>query len=53
MACALAAWLGNRNPAISAAKLTRNAFGAKRWCGCRVATLGGAPVGYAIYRQTF
>ena len=53
IARALAAWLGNKKPAISAAKLTRNAFGAKRWCSCLVATLGGAPVGYAIYRQTF
>lgn len=53
MARALADELGNKKPAISAAKLTRNAFGAKRWCSCLVAALGGAPVGYAIYCPTF
>ncbi len=53
MARALAVSLGNEKPAITADKLTRNAFGAKRWCSCLVATLGGAPVGYAIYCPTF
>ncbi len=49
MARALADWLDNKKPAISAEKLTRNAFGRKRWCSRLVATLSGAPVGYAIY----
>ncbi len=53
MARALAVWLGNKKPAISAEKLTRNAFGRKRWCSCLVATLSGAPVGYAIYCPIF
>ncbi len=53
MARALAAWLDNKKPAITAEKLTRNAFGRDRWCTCLVATLGGAPVGYAIYCPTF
>ena len=53
MARALAVWLGNKKPAITAEKLTRNAFGRERWCSCLVATLGGAPVGYAIYCPTF
>ena len=53
MARALAVWLGNEKPAITAEKLTRNAFGRARWCTCMVATLGGAPVGYAIYCPTF
>ncbi len=49
MARALADWLANEKPAITAEKLARNAFGRKRWCSCLVATLSGAPVGYAIY----
>ncbi len=53
MARALAAWLDNKKPAITAAKLTRNAFGRNRWCTCLVATFSGEPVGYAIYCQTF
>ena len=53
MARALADWLGNKKPTISAEKLTRNAFGRKRWCSCLVATLGGAPVGYAIFCPSF
>ncbi len=53
MARALAVWLGNKKPAITAEKLTRNAFGRARWCTCLVATLGGEPVGYAIYCPTF
>ena len=53
MARALAVWLGNKKPAITAEKLCRNAFGRARWCTCLVATLGGAPVGYAIYCPTF
>ncbi len=53
MARALAVWLGNKTPTITAEKLARNAFGAKRWCSCLVATLSGAPVGYAIYCPTF
>jgi GNAT superfamily N-acetyltransferase len=53
MARALADGLGNEKPAITADKLTRNAFGRERWCSCLVATLGGAPVGYAIYCPTF
>ncbi len=53
MARALAVGLDNKKPAITAEKLTRNAFGRKRWCSGLVATLSGAPVGYAIYCQTF
>ena len=53
MARALAVWLGNEKPAITAEKLARNAFGRKRWCTCLVAILGGEPVGYAIYCPTF
>ena len=53
MARALAVWLANEKPAITAEKLARDAFGRKRWCSCMVATLGGAPVGYAIYCPTF
>jgi GNAT superfamily N-acetyltransferase len=53
MARALAVWLGNKKPAITIEKLSRNAFGRARWCTCLVATLGGAPVGYAIYCPTF
>ena len=53
MARALAASLDNKTPAITAEKLARNAFGRQRWCTCLVATQGGAPVGYAIYCQTF
>ncbi len=53
MARALAVWLGNEKPAITAEKLARNAFGRKRWCTCLVATLGGAPVGYAIFCPSF
>ena len=53
MARALAVWLGNEKPAITAGKLARNAFGRKRWCTCLVAILGGEAVGYAIYCPTF